>query len=77
MVPTLTAQKCGIVIDQVVIDVLCNQILVSCKESMCWGDKEFEVNAQSAYGIIGEPSLNNFLCGWEIFESMESTSNVA
>ena len=76
-VPDLPAQQCGIAVDRVVIDALRNQIPVSREESMRWVDEEFEVTAQSAYGIIEEPSLDNFLCGWEIFESMESTFNVA
>lgn len=76
-VPDLPAQQCGIAVDRVVIDALRNQVLVSREELMRWVDEEFEVTAQSGYEIIGEPSLDNFLCGWEIFESMESTFNVA
>jgi len=64
---TLPAQECGIIVDQVVVDSLCDQIPISRKESMPWVDDHFEVTARDAYSSIGEPFLDSdLLSGWQV-----------
>lgn len=76
-VPALPAQQCGITVDRAVVEALRDQIPASRTESMRWVDDEFEVVARGAYRMIGEPSLDDLLSGWNIFSSMVCAINVA
>jgi len=75
-VPAAPAQESGIAIDQVVIDMLCAQILVSHAKVMCWVDDSFDIVARVAYDSIGSPPLDNVQSGWDVFSSM-ATSMIA
>ena len=76
-VPAKPAEDCQIIVDQVVIDALWEQILVSQEDSLCWVDDSFEVVARNVYEAIGTPSLDNLLLGWKVFASMAQIINVS
>jgi hypothetical protein len=76
-VPEPPAQDCRIVIDQPAIDALRLQIPISRSESMRWVDDTFAAAAQDAYKMVGSPSLNDLLSGWDIFSAIAPLINVA
>lgn len=76
-VPESPAQDCRIIVDQPAVDALRSQIPTSRTESMCWVDDIFEGTASEAYNMVGKPSLDDLLSGWEIFSSMAPLINVA
>lgn len=76
-VPEPPAQDCRIVIDQPAVDALRLQIPISRSESMRWVDDTFAAAAQDAYEMVGSPSLDDLLSGWEIFSAIAPLINVA